>query len=124
MVREQYYIDSLNPEYNILKMAGSRLGHKHSEETKAKLRKNAKLRKGDETSFYGKNHKFEIKILISIKKSLDIKVIDLERGFTKTFIGNKKVAEYLKVSLYTLVKYKKLRKPINNRFIVINVSDS
>lgn len=32
--REQYYIDLLQPEYNILKTAGSRFGSKHSEETK------------------------------------------------------------------------------------------
>lgn len=36
--REQYYIDLLNPEYNILKKAGSSLGYKHSEETIEKLR--------------------------------------------------------------------------------------
>jgi len=35
--REPYYIDLIKPEYNILKTAGSRLGHKHSEETRAKL---------------------------------------------------------------------------------------
>jgi hypothetical protein len=35
--REQYYIDALNPEYNILKVAGSRLGSKHSKEAKAKM---------------------------------------------------------------------------------------
>lgn len=35
---EQYYIDNLNPEYNILKVAGSTLGYKHTEETLAKLR--------------------------------------------------------------------------------------
>lgn len=29
--REQFYIDKLNPEYNILKIAGSNLGYKHSE---------------------------------------------------------------------------------------------
>jgi len=29
--REQYYIDTLIPEYNILKKAGSRLGFQHSE---------------------------------------------------------------------------------------------
>lgn len=34
--REQYYIDSTNPEYNILK-AGSTLGYKHTEETIAKI---------------------------------------------------------------------------------------
>ncbi len=28
--REQYYIDLLKPEYNILKIAGSRLGTKHT----------------------------------------------------------------------------------------------
>jgi len=38
LIREQYYLDLLNPEYNILKKAGSPLGFKHSEETKDKLR--------------------------------------------------------------------------------------
>ncbi|KAF3937050.1 hypothetical protein ABW19_dt0203323 [Dactylella cylindrospora] len=33
--REQYYIDFLKPEYNILKVAGSLLGFKHLEATKA-----------------------------------------------------------------------------------------
>ena len=35
--REQYYLDNLNPEYNICKVAYSRLGTKHSEETKRKI---------------------------------------------------------------------------------------
>jgi len=35
--REQYYIDLLKPEYNILKTAGSKLGSKHSVETKNKI---------------------------------------------------------------------------------------
>jgi group I intron endonuclease len=38
--REQYYMDKLKPEYNILKIAGSRLGTKQSEKTK-KLISNA-----------------------------------------------------------------------------------
>lgn len=36
--REQHYLDLLEPEYNMLKIAGSRLGSKHSEETIAKLK--------------------------------------------------------------------------------------
>jgi hypothetical protein len=40
--REQYYIDKLNPEYNILKIAGSLTGFKHSEETMEKF-KNRKV---------------------------------------------------------------------------------
>lgn len=36
--REQYYIDTLDPEYNICKIAGSRLGVKHSPETLLRIR--------------------------------------------------------------------------------------
>jgi len=41
VAREQYYIDLLKPEYNLLKVAGSSLGFKHTEETlkKFKVRK-------------------------------------------------------------------------------------
>ena len=37
ITREQYYIDKLNPFFNILKVAGSNLGYKCSVETKQKL---------------------------------------------------------------------------------------
>lgn len=48
--REQYYLDLLIPEYNILKIAGSRLGHKLSKKTKEKIRDALKGRKHtDET---------------------------------------------------------------------------
>jgi len=46
--REQYYLQSLKPDYNILKTAGSLLGFKHSEAT-IEIIRNAKLGK--------KNHK-------------------------------------------------------------------
>ena len=36
--REQYYLDLLNPEYNILQTAGSLLGFKHSAETLEKFK--------------------------------------------------------------------------------------
>jgi len=36
--REQYYLDTLKPEYNIVKIAGSTLGYKHSEESLKKMR--------------------------------------------------------------------------------------
>jgi len=34
--REQYYLDLLKPEYNILKIAGSSKGYTHTPESKAK----------------------------------------------------------------------------------------
>lgn len=36
--REQYYLDNLKPEYNVLKKAGSMLGFRHSEYTKKLFR--------------------------------------------------------------------------------------
>src|SRR2546428_643607 len=38
LTREQYYIDTLNPEYNIARTAGSNLGMTYTPETKAKMR--------------------------------------------------------------------------------------
>lgn len=43
--REQFYLDSFNPQYNILKIAGSSLGYKPSADTKAKMVKSALGRK-------------------------------------------------------------------------------
>lgn len=36
--REQYYMDLLKPEYNIVKIAGSTLGYKHTSESLEKMR--------------------------------------------------------------------------------------
>jgi len=37
IIREQYYFNKLNPQYNILKISGSSRGFKHSEDTRKKL---------------------------------------------------------------------------------------
>jgi len=44
--REQYYIDTLNPEYNINKFANSTFGYKHTKEAKEKI----------SNAFSGENH--------------------------------------------------------------------
>lgn len=38
--REQHYIDTLNPKYNLCKTAGSWLGYKHRKESRLKMSKN------------------------------------------------------------------------------------
>lgn len=38
IIKEQYFVDLLQPEYNILKVVGSSLGYKHSPETIAKFK--------------------------------------------------------------------------------------
>lgn len=56
--REQYYLDLLKPEYNILKIAGSRLGYRHTEETLAKFR--ARKLTNEEKAKIGATHKGKI----------------------------------------------------------------
>lgn len=79
--REQYYLDIEKPEYNILKIAGSRVGSKHTNETKARMSltkqgKNhpmfGKAREGKNSPMYGKIHSEETKA----KMSLSQKAVD------------------------------------------------
>lgn len=89
-VREQYYLDKFNPQYNILKIAGSSsppgavgyrgggttpppgassLGFKHSEETKGKISKALKgIFAGDKSALFGRNHTKETRKKMSLKK--------------------------------------------------------
>jgi group I intron endonuclease len=60
--REQYYFDLLKPEYNILKAANSRIGSKHSLNTRALM--SLKL-KGVNHPLYGKTLTQEIRMKIS-----------------------------------------------------------
>jgi len=67
--REQYYLDKLNPKYNILKIAGSSLGHKLTEETKAKISKSLKgIYVGEKSALYGRTHSEETKALMALNK--------------------------------------------------------
>jgi len=63
--REQYYLDLLHPEYNTLKIAGSRQGHNHTEESKAKI---SAATKGDKHPLYGKTHSEETRAKMSVAK--------------------------------------------------------
>lgn len=81
--REQYYLDSLNPVYNICPIAGNCTGRKFSKESKAKMSKSASNRivseesrekrslasKGKGNSFYGKKHTEEAKEKIRIARA-------------------------------------------------------
>lgn len=69
LVREQHYLDKLNPQYNILKIAGSYLNSKHTEETKAKISKSLKgVYVKEKSPLFGSLHTEETKKLMSLKK--------------------------------------------------------
>ena len=70
VVREQYYFDKLNPQHNILKIAGNSRDFKHSEETKAKISKSLKgIYVNEKSALFGCYHKEETKKLTSLKKA-------------------------------------------------------
>jgi len=58
--REQYYLDKLQPQYNILKLAGSSSGYKHTPESKAKRSKALKgVYVGTKSALFGTKHNEE-----------------------------------------------------------------
>ena len=68
--REQYYIDKLNPKYNTLKIAGSSLGYKQTEETKIKISKSLKgVYVKEKSALFGRTHTEETKVKMALKKS-------------------------------------------------------
>jgi len=80
--REQFYIDTLKPFFNICKVAGNTLGVKHTEDTKEKL---SIMRKGKPTiGMLGKKHTQQTKDLIAEKAK--------NRGISKSFMDASIVA--------------------------------
>lgn len=69
-VREQYYFDKLNPQYNILKTAASSKGYIHLEDTKIKISKALKgVYSGEKSALFGRNHSEETRQKMSLKKA-------------------------------------------------------
>jgi group I intron endonuclease len=125
ILKEQYYIDNLNPEYNILKVAGSRLGSKHSEKTKTLL---SIQKAGVNHPFFGKRHslvtkkkiseslksavrinikpkrlKEETKLKLSIRsRGVSIKIFDCSNKFIKQFPTITSAAKYFNISNRTV----------------------
>jgi len=126
--REQFYIDFLKPEYNILKIAGNRLGSKHSEATKALM---SIKQKGINHHFFGKIHteetrkkigsslksivrvntkpkvvKAETRLKLSLRShGLSVKVFDKSNNLIKQFPTITSVAKYFNISDTTVSRY-------------------
>ena len=99
--REQYYIDLINPEYNILRVAGSFLGHKHSGASLAKLicRKLssehlAKLREhlAKHNSSDEQGTKARARMLKLNNKGIEVKVLDTETKETTKYSSIREAA--------------------------------
>ena len=124
--REQFYIDKLNPEYNILKIAGSNLGYKHSEaslklmsdaskslnesekflEFKREVMLGRKLSE-DHLEKMAKNNPFRVSIILS----------NLETGENKEFTSMIQAALFLGVHMTTVKRYLVNNKPYKGYMI-------
>lgn len=126
--REQYYLDLLKPEYNIIPNAADHTGHVHTPETKAKMsaaaldnltdeRKEDLIghlsdfvgKSGDKNPFYGKHHSEETKDYYATKYGSTVWVytVDENNSFVlvERFVSIKKAAFYLKCAKKTISIY-------------------
>jgi group I intron endonuclease len=120
--REQYYLDLLKPEYNILKTAGSTLGYKHTEETLAKFKERkftpehlAKLKahlielnqnQSEEQRLGAK----ERMLRINMAKGIKVEVTDLRTNEIIIYDSLRKTAEALNTDLKALGYNEKVQK--------------
>nr|YP_009440973.1 GIY-YIG endonuclease [Absidia glauca]AMA21279.1 GIY-YIG endonuclease [Absidia glauca] len=129
ITREQYYLDLLNPSYNILKYAYSSDGYKHTLEAiqKISIAKKGRFTK-ENNSFYGKSHTEEIKTLMSQTALKRVKPNNAKPVFLKdsnnNIIGDfKSMSElsiYLKADKATLAKYRDSNKLFRNLYYIIS----
>lgn len=124
--REQFYIDKLNPEYNILKIAGSNLGYKHTEASlklmsiasksrneleevlnlKREVMLGRKLSK-DHLENMAKNNPFRVPVILS----------NLETGNREEFTSMIQAAQFLGVDMTTVKRYLINNKPCKGYMI-------
>jgi group I intron endonuclease len=124
--REQFYIDKLNPEYNILKIAGSNLGYKHSEASLKLMSDASKSRNESEEVL-----KFKREIMLGRKLSEDhlermaknnpfrvsIILSNIETGENKEFTSLIQAALFLGVHMTTVKRYLVNNKPYKGYMI-------
>lgn len=83
--REQYYMDLLNPEYNVLRKANSSLGYKHTETSLVKIHSNLKN--------------------LNLSKSVKVMVTNLETNISTEYHSLTMAAESLNTNRNTLKEY-------------------
>lgn len=138
--REQFYLDNLKPEYNLLKVAGSNLGNKHSmltrkmisdsalgrtfsKETRIKISDALKGRiLSEETKIKIKNYKHtqeaKLKISLNHHRTKSVKIEDLLSKNKTIFNTMTLAATYLNTTTATIGRYIKNQKAYKNRYLI------
>lgn len=137
LIREKYYLDLLNPQYNISKEPAAPFsGRKHSDESRTIM---SEAKKGENNIMYGKNHTEETKQTISdvmvgntngFKKgesrakgsgrsSQVIEVTDITNNTTISYDSISEAARALNCNISSILKNLKSnsKKPYKGRYI-------
>jgi group I intron endonuclease len=125
--REQFYLnvifseDELNT-YNILKVAGSTLGYKHTDKSLAKKTgENHHMfgKTGKNHPFFGRNHSSETIAKISISKGGGtIYVYDYEGSFVNTFNSTREAGKFFNCSHTLIYRYLKNGKLFKKQWVL------
>jgi group I intron endonuclease len=90
--REQHYLDTLQPEYNILKVAGNSLGYKHSKESLTKI---SEALKGENNPMYGKIGKENPMFGQTLSPDTLVKMSKAKKGISRSAETKAKISEAL-----------------------------
>ncbi len=105
--KEQYYMDLLSPEYNVLKTAYSSLGYKHTENTLKRIRSNLEklnLRKSVSPLTPARG----------VPGGLGVKITNLETNESKEYVSLTEAAKSLNTNKTTLKEYILNSKPFKD----------
>jgi group I intron endonuclease len=110
-------MDLLSPQYNILKIAGSSLGYKHSEEARAKMKK--KKHSEETKKKMSEAHKGKPKPEGSGLPPQQIQVLDLDTNETTSYSSIHAAARALNIKQSIISRYftNNQQKPYKERYI-------
>nr|QBM09680.1 hypothetical protein [Dactylella sp.] len=120
VIREQYFINLIQPENNILKVAGSSLGYKHTEETLLKLKGrkvSAETILKLKTAWLDRKVTSETQTKMAAAKGSGIVVIlNTETNISQKYVSISQAAKEIKASRATISAYIKSQKFFQGKY--------
>jgi hypothetical protein len=98
-IREQYFINLIKPEYNILKQTGSSLGYKHTKEALLKIRSHLNI--------------------LNEKKGNKVEVTDVQTNITTIYLSIRIAALAIGANHKFLIYSDRIKKPIFGKYNIV-----
>lgn len=121
LTREQFYLDKLKPQYNILKIAENSKNSKHSEYTKARISKSLKgIYEKENLMKQGRKHFEDTKLKKNAISGNPINIYEKysSKGFKfiGSFVSARRAGKFLGISGNTVIKYKNSGEIFKDRY--------